>query len=61
MASSASPDWATQIMAYIKSIKVSVSKIDGIEKLVNQINSKVENLETKNEIHGYTSPRCRKI
>ena len=47
MASSAPPDWATQIMADIKSIKVSVWKIDGIEKLVNQINSKVENLETK--------------
>ena len=47
MASSAPPDWATKIMEDIKSIKVSVSKIDGIEKLVNQINSKVENLETK--------------
>ena len=34
-------------MVDTKSIKVSVSKIDGIEKLVNQINSKVENLETK--------------
>ena len=45
--SSAPPDWATKIMEDIKSIKVSVSKIDGIEKLVNQINSKVENLETK--------------
>lgn len=41
------PPWATEIIDDIKSIKLSVSKIDNIEKLVNKINSKVENLETK--------------
>ena len=46
-ATSAPPDWASKIMEDLKSIKVSVSKIDSIEKLVHQINSKVENLETK--------------
>lgn len=41
------PPWATEIIEDIKSIKLSVSKIDNIEKLVSKINSKVENLETK--------------
>ena len=41
------PPWATEIIEDIKSIKLSVSKIDNIEKLVNKINSKVGNLETK--------------
>ena len=46
-AATSAPDWASKIMEDIKSIKVSVSKIDSIEKLDHQINSKVENLETK--------------
>ena len=41
------PQWATQIMEDIKSIKQSVSKIDEIEKFVNKINLKVETLEVK--------------
>lgn len=41
------PQWATEIMEDIKSIKLSVSKIDNIEKMVNKISSKVDNLETK--------------
>ena len=41
------PPWATEITEDIKSIKFSVPKIDNIEQLVNKINPKVENLETK--------------
>lgn len=41
------PQWATQIMEDIKIIKNSVSKIENIEKTVNQISIKVETLETK--------------
>ena len=44
---SPAPQWATQIMDDIKSIKISVSKIDGIEKMVHNINSKVNELESK--------------
>lgn len=41
------PQWAAEIMEDIKSIKLSVSKIDNIEKMVNKISSKVDKLETK--------------
>ena len=41
------PQWATEIMEDIKTIKLSMSKIDSIEKFVNKINLKVENLEIK--------------
>ena len=44
---SSPPQWATQIIEDIKSIKLSVSKIEIIEKTVNKISSKVETLETK--------------
>ena len=44
---SSAPSWATEIMEDIKIIKKSVSKIDSIEKTVNKINLKVDNLETK--------------
>jgi DNA repair exonuclease SbcCD ATPase subunit len=39
------PAWALEIIDDIKSIKLSVSKIDKIEKLVDKINTKVEKLE----------------
>ena len=41
------PQWATEIMEDIKSIKQSVSKIDQIEKFVNKISAKVDTLEIK--------------
>ena len=41
------PQWATQIMENLKTIKISVSKIDSIEKTVNHISLKVETLESK--------------
>ena len=47
VAGSSPPQWATQIMEDIKSIKISVSKIDGIEKMVHNINSKVNDLEAE--------------
>ena len=43
----APPQWATQMMEDIKSIKQSVSKIDQIEKFVNKISVKVDTLEIK--------------
>ena len=45
--SSSPPQWATQIIQDIQSIKASVSKIDNIEKLVHNISKKVDDLETK--------------
>ena len=47
MAPTATPPWATDIIEDLKSIKISVSKIYKIEKMVDRINTKVETLETK--------------
>ena len=44
---SATPPWATDIIEDIKCIKISVSKNDKIEQIVDGINTKVETLETK--------------
>lgn len=41
------PNWATELMNDVKQIKVSLGKLDQIEKTVNLINSKVSDLETK--------------
>ena len=41
------PQWATEIIEDIKSIKQSVAKIDEIETFVNKINLKVEILKLK--------------
>ena len=43
------PQWATEIIEDIKSIKLSVSKIDNIEKMGNKISSKVDNLERRSK------------
>ena len=44
---SATPPWANEIIEDLKCIKISVSKNDKIEKIVDGINTKVETLETK--------------
>lgn len=44
---SSQPQWATQIIDDLQSIKTSVSKIESIEKLVQQIHIKVDDLESK--------------
>ena len=54
------PQWATQIMEDIKSIKLSVSKIDNIEKTVNRISSKVETLESKMKTMETKVQECEK-
>ena len=54
------PQWATQIMEDIKSIKMSVSKIENIEKTVNKISSKVETLETKMKTMETKVNECEK-
>ena len=41
------PSWATELMNDIKHIKLSLGKLDEIEKTVNMINLKVSDLETK--------------
>lgn len=41
------PPWALELMEDIKRIKISVSKIDSIEKTVNRISTKVDALDTK--------------
>ena len=41
------PKWATELMNDIKQIKLSLGKLDEIEKTVNMINLKVSDLETK--------------
>lgn len=58
--SSSAPQWATQIMEDIKSIKISVSKIDGIEKMVHNINSKVNDLEAKVKTMDSKVTECEK-
>ena len=54
------PQWTTQIMEDIKSIKMSVSKIENIEKTVNKISSKVETLETKMKTMETKVSECEK-
>ena len=44
---STTPPWAKEIIEDLKSIKISVSKIDKIEKMINKMNTKIETLETK--------------
>ena len=58
--SSTPPQWASQIMEDIKSIKISVSKIDGIEKMVHNINAKVNDLETKVKTIDSKVEECEK-
>ena len=41
------PSWATEIMNDVKQIKLSLAKLDQIEKTVNSINAKVSDLELK--------------
>lgn len=41
------PGWATELMNDVKQIKLSLVKLDNIEKTVNMINLKVTELETK--------------
>ena len=41
------PAWAIEIMNDLKTIKHSVSKIGNIEKLINKVNQKVEQLDLK--------------
>lgn len=41
------PPWATSIMEDIKIIKISVAKIENVEKTVNSISLKLNELETK--------------
>ncbi|KAH3839003.1 hypothetical protein DPMN_112423 [Dreissena polymorpha] len=43
------PPWAAEIMQDIKSIKLSVSKLDKLEKLVDKINARVEKLENESK------------
>ena len=40
------PPWAIEMIEDIKSLKISMTKIDKIERTVDKINSKVDNLET---------------
>ena len=54
------PPWATQIMEDLKSIKISVSKIESIEKTVNHISSKVETLESKMKTMETKVQECEK-
>lgn len=44
---SSPPSWATELMNDVKQIKMSLGKLDEIEKTVNMINAKVSDLETK--------------
>jgi len=46
-ASTVPPPWASTIMEDIKSIKSDVARIENIEKLVNSMNLKLKDLETK--------------
>lgn len=41
------PQWATEMMEDIKSIKESVAKIEHSEKFVNKISAKVDKLEIR--------------
>ena len=41
------PGWATELIEDVKHIKLSMSKLDQIEKTVNMINLKVSDLEVK--------------
>ena len=41
------PTWASELINYVRQIKVSLNKLDEIERTVNQINMKVTDLETK--------------
>lgn len=41
------PSWATSIMEDIKTIKISVAKIENVEKTVNSISLKLNELEAK--------------
>ena len=58
--SSTPSQWASQIMEDIKSIKISVSKIDGIKKIVHNINAKVNDLETKVKTMESNVEECEK-
>ena len=54
------PPWATQIMEDLKSIKISVSKIESIEKTVDHISSKVQTLESKRKTMETKVQECEK-
>ena len=44
---SAPPSWATELMNDVKQMRISLTKLDQIEKTVNLIHTKVADLETK--------------